>query len=159
MLGTPATSLQPVLMLARDRGVISQEHYTKAITDLVDIGQEFISVDPPTLAMAWELDRESGEGVGRRFRLASRLLGGTNENSVSHCSVAVAFLDGLWSSQNLKAGDYQVTSHLLRELLKDRTEDYQPMLDFLDRRLANRTNFRRYLRQSTKGHFLQWPQT
>ena len=160
MLGTLVTFLQPVLMVARNRGVLAGEQYTKAITDLTDIGHEFISVDPLTLVVARKLDRKSGEeGVGRRFRLASRLLGGTNADPVSHCSVAVAFLDGLWSSQNLKAGDYQVTSHLLRELFKDRTEDYQPMLDFLDRRLANRTNFRRYLRQWAKGHFLQWAQT
>ena len=71
MLGTPATSLQPVLMRARDRKILSAEQYAKAITDLADMGQEFISIDPPILAFSRKLDRESGEeGIGRRFRAA-----------------------------------------------------------------------------------------
>jgi hypothetical protein len=158
ILGTPATSLQPVLMIARNQRVLSAERYAKAITDLADIGQEFISVDPPTLALARKLDRDSGEeGVGRRFRAAARVLGGKKADPGSHCSVAAAFLNDMWSSQDLQLGDYQVTSHLLRELLKERTEDYQAMLDTLDRRLGHRTNFRIYLRQWAGGHFLRWP--
>jgi hypothetical protein len=158
ILGTPATSLQPVLMIARNQRVLSAERYAKAITNLADIGQESISVDPPTLALARKLDRDSGEeGVGRRFRAAARVLGGKKADPGSHCSVAAAFLNDMWSSQDLQLGDYQVTSHLLRELLKERTEDYQAMLDTLDQRLGHRTNFRIYLRQWAGGHFLRWP--
>jgi hypothetical protein len=73
--------------------------------------------------------------------------------------VAATFIDALWSSDRLQLRDYQATSHLLRELLKDRTEDYQAMLDALDQRLTHRTNFRIYLRQWASGHFLRWPLT
>lgn len=67
LLGTAATSLQPVPMIARNRDFLSGEQYTKAITDLADIGQEFISVDSPALAEARKLDRDSAEEcVGRR---------------------------------------------------------------------------------------------
>ena len=158
LLGTPGTSLQPVLMIARNRGILSVEHYVKAITDLADIGQEFISVDPPTLALARKLDRESGEeGVGRRFKAATKVLGGKRADPGSHCSVAAALLDAVWSSDRLQPRDYQATSHLLQELLKDRTQDYQTMLYALDQRLAHRTSFRNYLRQWSRGYFLQWP--
>ena len=71
--------------------------------------------------------------------------------------VAAAFLDALWSSNHLHRDDYQATSHLLRELLKDRTEDYRAILDALDQRLAHRTSFRIYLRQWASGHFMGWP--
>jgi Flp pilus assembly protein TadD len=158
LLGTPAAWLQPVLMIARNRGVLSGEQYTKAVTDLADIGQELISVDPPTLAVARKLDRDSGEeGVGRRFKAASSALGGKSADPGSHCLVAATFLDNLWSSQNLKPGDYQVTSHLLQQLLKGRTEDHQAILDVLDQQLAHRRSIRIYLRQWAKGHFLRWP--
>jgi len=158
MLGTPATWLQPVLMTARDRKMLSAEQYAKAITDLADIGQEFISVDSPTLALSRKMDRDSGEkGVGRRFKAATKVLGGKRADPVSHCYVAAAFLDVLWSSIHMQSDDYQATSHLLRELLKDRTEDYQGMLNSLDELLARRTNFRNYLRQWARGHFLRWP--
>ena len=160
MLGTSATSLQPVLMKARDRKILSAEQYAKAITDLADMGQEFISIDPPTLALSRKLDRDSGEeGIGRRFRAAANALGGKRADPGSHCSVAAAFIDALWSSNRLQPRDCQATSHLLRELLKDRTEDYQAMLDALDQRLAHRTDFRIYLRQWARGHFLRWPPT
>jgi len=158
MLGTPATSLQPVLMKARDRTILSAEQYAKAITDLADIGQEFISIDPPTLALARKLDHESGEeGIGRRFKAATKALGGKRADPGSHCSVAATYIDALWSLNRLQLHEYQATSHLLRELLKERAEDYQAMLDFLDQRLAQRENFRIYLRQWSRGHFLKWP--
>jgi hypothetical protein len=160
LLGTPATSLQPVLMAARNRGVLSREHYTKAITDLADIGQEFISIDAPTLETALKLDRNEGEeGIGQRFKTATKVLGGKKADPDSHCLVAAAFIDSLWSLPNKKNGDCQATSYLLRELLKGRTKDYQVILNTIDQRLALRREFRIYLRQWAKGHFLSWPKT
>ncbi len=156
LLGTPATSLQPVVMVARDRGLLSAERYASAITDLSDIGQEFISIDAPTLVLSRKLDHGSGEkGIGRRFKAATKALGGKNAEPGSHCSVAAAFINALWSSSHLQPGDYRATSRLLRELLKDRTEDYQAMLDALDQRLAHRI----YLAQWAIGHFLRWPKS
>src|SRR5262249_54326720 len=82
LLGTPATWLQPVLMVARDRKIVSAEQYARAITDLADVGQDFISIDPPTLTLSRKLDRESGEeGVGRRFKAATRGLGGKHADA------------------------------------------------------------------------------
>jgi cellulose synthase operon protein C len=158
MLATLATWLQTVLMVARDRKILSPGQYARAVTDLADFGQDFISIDPSTLALSRKLDRESGEeGVGRRFRAATKGLGGKRADPGSHCSVVAAFLDVLWSSSRLQTGDYQATSHLLLELLKGRTEDYKAILDALDQRLAHRTSFRTYLRQWAQGHFLRWP--
>jgi hypothetical protein len=63
-------------MVAR-RKITSNRTMRRAITDLADVRQEFISVDPPTLALSRKLDRESGEeGVGRRFKAATKVLPG-----------------------------------------------------------------------------------
>ncbi len=66
-LGTPATSLQPVLMLARNRDLISLDRYAKAITDLIEFGQSFISIDTATSRrhanwIARPKGRASGDG-------------------------------------------------------------------------------------------------
>lgn len=157
-LGTPATSLQPVLMLARNKGLMSLDRYAKAITDLIEFGQSFISIDTATLAAARELDRETGEpGVGRRFKAATRALGGRNAEPASHCRVVIGFLKTIWSSDRPSLDDHAVTSHVLRELVKGRTEDYRAILDHLDQQLGVSRAFRIFLREWAKGHFLAWP--
>ena len=158
LLHTPATWLQPVLMVALKRGILSLENYAKAITDLADIGQEFLSIDARSLFMALKLDQASGqEAIGRRFKVAAKILGGKHADPGSHFSVAASFLDYLWSSHVIRTFELTVTSYLLDQLLKGRTEDYSNILDALDYRFAHREAFRIYLREWAKGHFLEWP--
>lgn len=156
-LGVKGVWLQPVLMKARDRKLLSVTDYAKAITDLIDAGQTFISVDPQTLMAARRLDREAG-GVnsGRRIRIAVRSLGGRHADINSHCGVAIAFLRSLWSANSLELSDYVATSELLRALQRERTGDYQGILTVLDHHVDRRA-FRVYLREWAKGHFLRWP--
>jgi len=59
--------LQPVLMLARNRDLISLDRYAKAITDLIEFGQSFISIDTATSRrhanwIARPKGRASGDG-------------------------------------------------------------------------------------------------
>ena len=127
--GVHGTWLQPVLMKARDRRLLSQADYAKAITDLIDAGQSFVSIDPQTLLAARRLDREAGEaGPGRCLSLASRSLGGRHADINSHCRVAIEFLRRLWAARHLELSDYAAISQLLRSLLRERTADYQGIL-------------------------------
>ena len=156
-LGVKGAWLQPVLMKARDGRLLSQTDYAKAITDLIDAGQSFISVDPQALMAARSLDREAGgAGAGRRLTLATRSLGGRHADINSHCRVAIEFLRRLWAANNLASSDYSATSLLLRSLLRERTADYQGILSVLDL-YVERPGFRIYLREWARGHFLQWP--
>jgi hypothetical protein len=156
LLGTPATWLQPILMVARNRKIITLEQYAKAIADLAGIGQSFISVDSAMLIAARELDRQNqSTGLGRRFKDATRLIGGKNADPSSHCRVVFDFLNQLWSkNEELNLDDYAATSHLLRELLKDRTNDYRRMLFSLDQSFGHLPALREYLRAWVRGHFL-----
>lgn len=156
-LGVSGVWLQPVLMNARDKKLVSVMDYAKAITDLIDAGQTFISVDPQTLMAAHRLDGEVvGVNSGRRIRIAVRSLGGRHADINSHCRVAIVFLRGLWSTSSLELSDYAATSALLRSLQRERTGDYQSILTVLDHHVDRRA-FSVYLRQWARGHFLRWP--
>ena len=111
-----AAWLQPVLILARERALISGPDYTTIITDLIDIGQSFVGIDPSVLVHALELDRKSGGPVpGRRFELACRSLGGPAADQGSHCQTVIGFLILSWPiGRRVVLEDYAATSHALR---------------------------------------------
>lgn len=158
LIGVRGTSLQPVLMAARARGILTETRYAMALTDLIGMGQTFISIDSVTLRAARQLDAEGGEhGAGRRFSLALRPLGGRHANPGSHCGVAVEYLTGVWSESPVSLDDYAATSHLLRALLKERTLDYKEILNTISAHLRRRPGFATYLHGWARGHFLNWP--
>jgi len=157
-LGAKAVSLQPVLMRARASGVMTPTDYAKAITELIDFGQQSIAVDAATLLAARMIDMDNGEmGVGKRLRMATRALGGAQCDPDSHCSVAAEFIAHLWSADSFDLQDYPAISHVLLAVLRERTEDYPEMLDRLDYLSRGNTAARLYLREWARGHFLKWP--
>jgi tetratricopeptide (TPR) repeat protein len=157
-LGARAVSLQPVLMRARERGLMSQTDYAKAITDLIEFGQQFIAIDAATLLAARMLDTENNEArAGKRFRMAARALGGAQCDPKSHCSVAAEFVQRVWNTNSFDLQDYPVISHVLLAVLRERTNDYPQMLDRIDALLRGNPDARQYLRRWARGHFLKWP--
>ena len=143
-------------MRARERGLMSPTDYAKAVTDLIDFGQQSIAIDAATLLAARMLDMENEEmGAGTRFRMAARALGGAQCDPESHCSVAAEFIRRVWSSDSFDLQDYPAISHVLLAVLRERTNDYPEMLDRID--VLLRPDARRYLREWARGHFLKWP--
>ncbi len=157
-LGVKAVSLQPVLMRARERGLMSPADYAKAITDLINFGQQSIAIDAATLLAARMLDMENNEmGAGKRFKMAARALGGAQCDPDSHCSVAAEFIQQVWSMDSFDLQDYPAISHVLRAVLRERTNDYAEMLDRVDVLLRRNPDARQYLRRWARGYFLKWP--
>lgn len=155
VLGVVSTSLQPVLMVARERNVISSKDYARFISDLIDMGQTSIGVDAAALLAARELDIEAGAaGVGPRLIKITKALGGPYCDPASHCSVTADFIKSVWSDEPLEADDYAVISHVLSAVLRSRTQDYQGMLGVIDQHLDDHEPARVYLRQWARGHFL-----
>lgn len=156
--GVKAVSLQPILMRARERGLMSPTDYAKAITNLIDFGHQSIAVDAATLLAARVLDMENDEmGAGKRFKMAARALGGAKCDPDSHCSVAAEFIKRVWSMDSFDLQDYPAISHVLLAVLRERTNDYAEMLDRIDVLLRRKPEARQYLRQWARGHFLKWP--
>jgi hypothetical protein len=145
-------------MTARARGILTEVRYAKALTDLIGMGQTFISIDAATLRAARRLDAEAGEsGAGPRFIVALRPLGDRNADPWSHCRVAIEYLTEIWSKSTVSLGDCAAISHLLRALLKERTFDYKQILNTIDAPLRRQHGFAIYLREWARGHFLNWP--
>lgn len=157
LLDVSGTSLQPVLMVARERRLISQVQYARALTNLIEIGQTSISIDAATLQAARQIDVEAGTiGVGPRFRAALKPLGGRNADLMSHSGVAIEYLRAIWSHSSSDIADLNATSHVLRALLKERT-DYKTILNVVYTHMLGRRGFTTYLHEWARGHFLNWP--
>lgn len=157
-LGVRSTSLQPVLMIARERGILSPTAYAQAITDLIDIGQRSIGIDAAGLLAARMLDMENDEPrVGKRLTLAAKVLGGPACDPASHCSVVAEFIQLIWEMDSFSLDDFAVISHVLSAVLRGRTEDYRAMLQAIDQHMSGNNQARLYLREWARGHFLNWP--
>lgn len=158
-LGVRSTSLQPVLMIARERGHISPKDYARALTDLIEIGQREIGIDAAGLLAARMLDMDNSElRVGRRLSITARVLGGKACDPASHCRVVAEFIGYLWDdAASLTQNEYVVISYVLQSVLRERTSDHREMLQFMDYLLDDHTDARRYLRVWARGHFIAWP--
>lgn len=157
-IGVRSTSLQPILMIARQRGLLSPTQYARALTDLIDMGQKSIGIDAVGLLAARILDIENGETrVGKRLTIAAKALGGLQCDPASHCSVAAEFIKIIWNTESFGLAVYAVISHVLTAVLRNRTDDYREMLSEIDRLLLGNTDARRYVRGWARGHFLNWP--
>lgn len=155
IISVQSSSLQPILMIAREREIISQKDYARAITELIDIGQQSIGIDAAALLAARELDIEEGEPrVGRRLTKAAKALGGPACNPESHCSVVAEFINGLWEKGRVGIDDYAAVSHVFSAVLRGRTSDYREMLATIDEMLGRNAAARQYLRDWARGHFL-----
>jgi cellulose synthase operon protein C len=155
VLGVVSTSLQPVLMIARERGVLSPKDYARAISELIDMGQKSIGIDAAALMAARELDIDDGVNqVGPRLTKTAKALGGPSCDPASHCSVTAEFIITIWGNEPLRLDDYAVVSHVLSAVLRSRTGDYGGMLQLIDRLLGGNEAARRYLREWARGHFL-----
>jgi hypothetical protein len=155
IIGVKSSSLQPILMIAREREIISQKDYARAISELIDIGQQSIGIDAAALLAARELDiDDGGASVGRRLTKAAKALGGPACNPESHCSVVAEFIDGLWQKGSFSVDDYTAVSHVLLAVLRGRTSDYREMLEMIDAMLGRNAAARQYLRDWARGHFL-----
>ena len=98
---------------------MSPTDYAKAITDLIEFGQQSIAIDAATLIEARMLDMENVEvGAGKRFTSAARALGGAQCDPDSHCSVAAEFIERVWSMDSFDLQAYPAISYVLLAVLR-----------------------------------------
>jgi hypothetical protein len=152
-LGLRATWLQPVLMAARDDGLLARVEYDKAILSLIDFGDEMVAIDSEVLVAA--MDRQNEDP--RRFERVVRLLGGPQAELVSHARVAADFLAHIWSERRWELATSQQTSMVLENLI--RGQDQWPIVVWLLRRIFRQRHGREdeldeYMLGWLKGHFL-----
>lgn len=82
--------LQPVLLLAKDRGFVSIEDYTKFIVDCLNRDFTYVSMDSQTLLTQAKADGFSGQSTAKRML---EVVGGKNADLETNIGVAALFLD------------------------------------------------------------------
>jgi len=152
-LGLRASWLQPVLMVARDDGLLSRAEYDHAILSLIDFGDQVISIDSEVLVAATRQEEESPLGFDR----VVSLLGGNRAEMLSHILVAVDFLGSICSEHRPELSTSKQTSLILENLIKRRTE-WRGVIAILRRIYRERIGLDRELDKSIlgwlNGHFL-----
>lgn len=151
--GVAGTWLQPVLMRALARKVITDAEYRDAIVHLIDARIEFISISPELLVSA--VVGTNGHAIPPAFeKLASRL-GGKTADMQSHLSVAIGATTRIWSDNTLSRPLQQATlGHLLERLIADRPiEDVRLIVSSLIQGSPQR-EFTDYIFGWLRGHFI-----
>ena len=149
-VGVHTSWLQPVLMVARNRGVMTLDAYSEAIISLIELGHEFISVDAQVLFAA---TKGLKSGDRDRFQVVAKTLGGPTAEMGSHLDVALAFLKRVWNGPVPPLERFAQTGALLECLTRERPSDFRGILDALGV-LVNARAFREYLDSWKSGHFL-----
>ncbi len=85
-----ASWLQPVLLLAKDRGLISIEDYTKFIVDCLKRDFTYVSMDSQALLAQAKADGFNRHGTVKRML---EVVGGKNADLETNLGVAATFLD------------------------------------------------------------------
>ena len=92
-LEVEASWLHPVLLLAKDRGLISIEDYTKFIVDCLNRDFTYVSMDSLTLLTQAKAEGFNGRGTVKRML---EVVGGKNADLETNLGVAARFLDSVF---------------------------------------------------------------
>lgn len=152
-IGVTGSWLQPLLIFARDKGLLSREEYNEAIMTLVDLGDHFISIDSGLLLAAARHEKDPID----RFSRVARQLGGADADIFSHIHVAVNFLRVVWLDQPYELTTKKQTYMLLENLLRGRS-DWRDVIGVLRRLFQDRFGSNAVLDHHIllwlQGHFL-----
>lgn len=146
-----ATWLQPVLMMARDKNILSPAKYDDAVYYMLDGGLEYISVDAKNLLHAANLEIDLD---GKRFNRIAEALGGRSADMRSHINVAASFLSAIWKEYDPPLKRKAQTSKVLECLFNGRGEEFSTIARALNILVKSpNKSFRNYLIDWLKGHF------
>ncbi|MGX9963145.1 tetratricopeptide repeat protein [Roseomonas sp. F4] len=145
---------QAVLLEANARGHITRPRYIQLLACLIEAGHSYLSITSTDLADALELDATEGKAPGRTFAQISKSIGGEIADPASHVRVVFHFLLLAWRVPKLRNYCKGATSHLLRQMIRCRYEDYGEMLRALFHPFHRKSEIGRFLRYWQIGHFI-----
>jgi tetratricopeptide (TPR) repeat protein len=116
----PSAWLQPVLLRALERGVISDGEYRDAVVTMIDNQFQYTSISPQLLLSA--VRGTSGHILPTAFEKLVTKLGGKAAELQSHASVAYQTAVAVWNDQNLTDTLKQaVVGRLLERVIDERS--------------------------------------
>jgi hypothetical protein len=152
--GAGSAWLHTVFGMALSRNSIDVETHIRWTACLVDEGHNYLSVSGPLLARSLAADANDGKAPGHLFITLSKMVGGRNAEPNSHVVVCATCLSYLWSNSVTMGYRQPATGHLLRQLLRERHDDYHAMLRALFLCVRGIPDLADYIRAWARGHFI-----
>lgn len=151
---TRSSWLQPIFMVANNRGKLDFESYVKWSAHLIGAGHSYVSVSGHALVRAALIDAQAGECPGYFLKQTVKMLGGAAAEPESHVRVAVEFLHFLWIDGSALPYREAATGMLLDHLVRNRTRDYRRILLTVMWRMSHIPRMTSYLEAWLRGHFI-----
>jgi hypothetical protein len=146
--------LHQVFAVALDQHRIDPDTYIRWSAHLIDAAHNYIGISGPALARALRMDAEAGEAPGYLFRALSKVIGGRTAEPRSHVAACLVCLRDLWSDDATSAYRRPATGLLIRQLLRERVDDYGIILRTLLRWVQDRPQLVDYIHGWARGHFI-----
>lgn len=106
------------------------------------------------LTRALRLDAEAGEAPGYLFKTLTKMIGGRTAEPRSHVVACLGCLRELWSDSGTSSYRARVTGLLLRQLLRERYDDYGVILRAIIRQVQPLPELIEYIQNWAQGHFI-----
>lgn len=148
------TWLYPIFGVAVDWKHIDADTYIRWSAALIESGQGYLGISGAALAHAARMDGQHSEYPGPLFKALSMMIGGRSAEPSSHVVACVICLRHLWSARATMPYRQPLTGYLLRQLLRERVEDYKMLLRDLLVEVADIPDLSGYIRDWVRGHFI-----
>jgi predicted Zn-dependent protease len=148
---TRSAWIQALLFHLEETQQISTEKVVKATIQLLDAGEESLSVNSHRLQIGAEM-LANGELSEDEFQSLCGLIGQPGAGMRSHIKVALETIHGLWSTKSLIPVRQRVTSLLLRKLVRNQGENSRVVVDTIQT-LARSREVKDYIECWRIGHF------
>jgi cellulose synthase operon protein C len=152
--GGGGTWLHQVFVTATEWRHVDADTCIRWSAHLVSAGHSYIGISGAALARALRMDAEAGEAPGYLFKALGEVIGGRIAEPRSHLSACIVCLRDLWSDADTLAYRQPATGLLLRQLLRERTDDYGIMLQTLVEWFQDLPQLVDYIHAWARGHFL-----
>jgi cellulose synthase operon protein C len=147
--------LQPVFMVANNRGKIDFDTYVRWTANLIDAAHNYVCVSGKALIHAASIDEQAGACPGYFFNQTTNMIGGAAAEPASHIRVVVEFLQHVWNDPSALGYRERATGFLLEQLIRERTVDYGRILRTVMWRVRHLPELIAYLSAWLRGHFLE----
>jgi cellulose synthase operon protein C len=153
--GGSGTWLQQVFAVALDKRQIDLDTYIRWLARLLELGQNYVGISGNALVRALRLDSEAGGAPGYLFTNLTKVIGGRSAEPRSHLFACIFCLRDLWSDDSAMAYRQPATALLLRQLLRERFDDYDKILRTLLGLVRGLPVLVVYIDGWARGHFLR----
>ncbi len=151
---TVSTWLHHIIVVSLTGNIIDLDRYIRWTAAIINSGHNYIGVSADALARSASLDFEGGASPGPCFAALSKVIGGKTADPQSHVIAVTSCLIKIWSNPSTLSFREPITGLLLRQLIRERYDDYAEILRALLIHLRYLPKIVSYIHDWARGHFL-----